>query len=145
MHSAASKPIQGSPRSHQRPGWGLACYRFLGQSVGSEACPAVVERAFCYVGVILTINVSFQYDWMNGCNFGTNPYLDYQCFSTSLNLSSNGYSPFTLANFAQFCPGLKHFYKQKFSNFKHLSSSYAMISKYSPYCFEPCTYILTHC
>ena len=34
---------------------------------------------------------------------------------------------------------LRNFYKQKFSNLKHSSSSYAMISKCSPNCFESCT------
>ena len=43
--------------------------------------------------------------WLNGRIFGTNPYLDYHfVFQHDFgNLSSNGYSPFTLANFVQIC------------------------------------------
>ena len=46
------------------------------------------------MGVIPAINVSFQYDWMNGHNFGTNPYLDHSfVFRHDFgNLSSNGHS-----------------------------------------------------
>ena len=70
----------------------------------SEECPGVVERAFKHVGVIPAITVSFQYD---NRNFGANPYLDYHfVFPHDFgNFSSNGYSPFALANYAKivFC------------------------------------------
>ena len=58
-------------------------------------------------GIIPAINVSFQYDWMNGRNFRTNSYLDYHFVFRHdfVNLSSSGNSPFALANFAQFCSG----------------------------------------
>ena len=133
----------GQSRSSPTPWLKSGRISILGPSVGlSEACPGIVERTFKHVGVIPTINVSFQYDWMNGRNFGTNTYLDY-CFVFRHgfgNLSSSDYSPFALANFAP--DRLRHFYKQKFSNLKHLSSSYAMISSCSPNCFEQCMWCL---
>ena len=72
----------------------------------SEACPSIVARAFRHLGVIPAINVSFQYDWMNGRNFKKNPYPDYHfVFRLGLgNISSNGNSPCALANFYQFLP-----------------------------------------
>ena len=78
----------------------------LGNAIDlSEACLSIVERAFKHLGVIPAINVSFQYDWLNGRNFGTNPYLDYHfVFRHDFgNLSSNGYSPCALANLSQYC------------------------------------------
>ena len=87
--------------------WLRSCrISILDQSVGlSDAWHGAVKRAFGHVGVISTINVSFQYDWMNIRNFGTYPYLDYYfVFRHDFrNPSPNGYSPFALANFAQFC------------------------------------------
>ena len=81
--------------------------------------PSVVERAFWHVGVILTVGVSLEYDCMNGDNFGANPHLSsHFIFRHDLgNISSNRYSPFALANLAQFCPdSLRHSHKLKFSN-----------------------------
>ena len=64
----------------------------LGQSVGlSEACPDVLEHAFRHMGVMPAINMSFQCDWMNGRNFGTNPYLDHYGDISSLRWRHNGH------------------------------------------------------
>ena len=58
------------------------------------------------VGVIAAVDVSLQYDWMNGRNFGKSPYLDYYfVFLHDFgNLSSNDYFPFALDNFARLLP-----------------------------------------
>ena len=96
----------GQSRSSPSPWLRSGRISILGQPVGlSEACPGIVEHALRHVGLISAINVSFQYHWMNGRNFGTNPYLDYHiAFQHDFgHLSSNGYTLFALANFAQFC------------------------------------------
>ena len=132
----------GHSRSSPTPWLRSGRILILGQSIGlSDACPGVVDCAFRHVGVIPAINVSFQYDWMNVRKCGTNPYLDYHFIFYIISGISRQivipHSPRPIA--LSFAPdSLRHLSKQKFSNLKLSSSSYAMISKGSPNCFEQC-------
>ena len=58
-----------------------------------------VERALRHAGVIPTVNVSFQYDCMNGRNFGANPYLDYHFFGLISRTSRQMVFPVRLGQF----------------------------------------------